>query len=205
MIKCIIIGNFRGTCASVECWRVTYLSVEMLKWYMLICRNAEGVYGKRKVGNPCSWRTHLPLALYNYKLIHFSSHSSDYHGTRSSNYRRNNSNRNSLRNTCCFYVIACMKRFLSMPLWLMNRNGFIEKRHSARVSCSLSTICSLQLKCNTHNVTDHYTTSYNPACCGSTATLPVGRGDNGSGVQVSTPAELCVSFWSGWITFSLCH
>ena len=161
MIKCIIIGNFRGTCASVECWRVTYLSVEMLKWYMLICRNAEGVYGKRKVGNPCSWRTHLPLALYNYKLIHFSSHSSDYHGTRSSNYRRNNSNRNSLRNTCCFYVIACMKRFLSMPLLLMNRNGFIEKRHSARVSCSLSTICSLQLKCNTHNVTDHYTTSCN--------------------------------------------
>jgi len=26
----------------------------MLKGYMLICRNAEGVHGKRKVGNPCS-------------------------------------------------------------------------------------------------------------------------------------------------------
>ena len=39
-----------------------------------------------------SWRTPFPLALYNYKLIHFSSHSSDYHGTRNSNYRRNNSN-----------------------------------------------------------------------------------------------------------------
>jgi len=26
---------------------------------------------------------------------------------------------------------------------------------------SLSTICLLQLKCNTPNVTDHYTTSYN--------------------------------------------
>jgi len=26
----------------------------MLKEYMLICRNAEGVHGKRKVGNPCS-------------------------------------------------------------------------------------------------------------------------------------------------------
>jgi len=52
-----------------------------------------------------------------------------------------------------FYVIACMKRFLSMPLWLMNRNVFVEKRHSARVSYSLSTICLLQLKCNTRNVT----------------------------------------------------
>jgi len=52
-----------------------------------------------------------------------------------------------------FYVIACMKRFLSMPLWLMNRNFFSEKRHSARVSYSLSTICLLQLKCNTRNVT----------------------------------------------------
>jgi len=35
--------NFRGTCSSVE----------MLKGYMLICRNAEGVQGQRKVGNPC--------------------------------------------------------------------------------------------------------------------------------------------------------
>jgi len=34
----------------------------------------------------------------------------------------------------------------------MNRNIFIEKRHSARVSYSLSTICLLQLKCNTRNV-----------------------------------------------------
>jgi len=44
MIKCIVIGNFRGTCASVK----------MLKGYMLIFRNAAGVHGKRKVGNPCS-------------------------------------------------------------------------------------------------------------------------------------------------------
>ena len=45
--------------------------------------------------------------------LSISSHSSDYHGTSKSNYRRNNSNRNALRNTCSFYVIACMKRFLS--------------------------------------------------------------------------------------------
>jgi len=65
------------------------------------------------------------------------THSSDYHGTRNSNYRRNNSNRNLLRNTFhSFYVTAWMKRCLSMPLWLMNRNVFIEKRHSARVSYS---------------------------------------------------------------------
>jgi len=42
MIKCIVIGNLRGACASVK----------ILKGYMLICRNAEGVHGKSKVGNP---------------------------------------------------------------------------------------------------------------------------------------------------------
>jgi len=41
-VKCIVIGNRTGTCASVE----------MLKGYTLICRNAVGVHGKRKVGNP---------------------------------------------------------------------------------------------------------------------------------------------------------
>jgi len=44
MIKCIVVGNFRGTFASVE----------MLKGYILTCRNSEEVHGKRKVGNPCS-------------------------------------------------------------------------------------------------------------------------------------------------------
>jgi len=43
MIKYIVIGNLRGACASVK----------MLKGYILICRNAEGVHGKSKVGNPC--------------------------------------------------------------------------------------------------------------------------------------------------------
>ena len=59
-----------------------------------------------------------------------------------------------------FYVIACMKRLLSIPLWPMNRNVFIEKRHSARVPYSLSMICLLQVKCNTRKVTDYYT-----ICC----------------------------------------
>jgi len=35
-----------------KCRRGTSLSLDMLKGYMLICRNAEGVHGKRKVGNP---------------------------------------------------------------------------------------------------------------------------------------------------------
>ena len=35
--------NFRATCSSVE----------MLKGYTLIFRNAEMVHGQRKVGNPC--------------------------------------------------------------------------------------------------------------------------------------------------------
>jgi len=44
MIKYFVIRNFRGT----------FPSVKMLKGYILICVNAEGVHGKRKVGNPCS-------------------------------------------------------------------------------------------------------------------------------------------------------
>jgi len=47
-----------------------------------------------------SWQTPFRLGLYNYKLIHFSSHSSDHHGTRNSDYRKNNSNRKASRNTC---------------------------------------------------------------------------------------------------------
>ena len=49
-----VIRNLKGTCSSVEIPRGTCLSVEMLKGYMLICRNAEGVHGNRKVGNPCA-------------------------------------------------------------------------------------------------------------------------------------------------------
>jgi len=44
MIKHFVIKNFKSTRSSVE----------ILKGYMLICRNAEGVQGLRKVGNPCS-------------------------------------------------------------------------------------------------------------------------------------------------------
>jgi len=54
MIKYIVIGNFRGACASVKMLKGTCLSVEMLKGHMLIFRNAEGVHGKTKVGNPWS-------------------------------------------------------------------------------------------------------------------------------------------------------
>ena len=35
-------------------FRGTFSSVNMLKEYMLISRNAERVHGKRKVGNPCT-------------------------------------------------------------------------------------------------------------------------------------------------------
>jgi len=44
MMKCIVVGNFMGTFASVE----------MLKGYILTCWNFEEVHGKRKVGSPCS-------------------------------------------------------------------------------------------------------------------------------------------------------
>ena len=43
MLKYFVIRNFRDTCSSVE----------MLKGYMLLCRNAEGVHGQRNVGKPC--------------------------------------------------------------------------------------------------------------------------------------------------------
>jgi len=45
MEKYFVIRYFRGTCSSVE----------MLKGYLLIFRNAEGVHGQRKVGNPSLW------------------------------------------------------------------------------------------------------------------------------------------------------
>ena len=44
MLQFFVIRNFRGTCSSVE----------MQKGYMLLCRNAKGVHGQRKVGNPWS-------------------------------------------------------------------------------------------------------------------------------------------------------
>jgi len=49
MTKYLVMRNFRGTCSSVA----------MLKGYMLICQNADGVHGKRKVGNPCTNRMSL--------------------------------------------------------------------------------------------------------------------------------------------------
>ena len=35
-----------------KCWKGTDLSAEILKGYMLICWNAEGVHDKQKVGHP---------------------------------------------------------------------------------------------------------------------------------------------------------
>ena len=42
MIIYFVKGNLRGT----------FSSINMLKGYMLTSRNAEGVHGQRKVGNP---------------------------------------------------------------------------------------------------------------------------------------------------------
>jgi len=57
MIKYIVIRNFRGTCSSVK----------MLKGYMLISVNAEGVHGKRKVRNPWyrGWKHYILYCLEN--------------------------------------------------------------------------------------------------------------------------------------------
>jgi len=66
-----------------------------IRLFAKLCDEMESDYNTLLLRCEVRW-----LSLYNYKLIHFSSHSSDYHGTRNSNYRRNNSNRNALRNTC---------------------------------------------------------------------------------------------------------
>jgi len=49
MIIYYVIGNFRGA----------FSSVNMPKGYMLTSRNAEGVHGKRKVGNPWARGTRI--------------------------------------------------------------------------------------------------------------------------------------------------
>jgi len=46
MIQYFVIRNFRGTSTSVK----------ILKVYVVICRNAEGVHSQRNVGNPCARR-----------------------------------------------------------------------------------------------------------------------------------------------------
>jgi len=52
MTKCFVKRNFRNSVHFSKCWRGTCLSCEMLKGYIFICRNAEGVHGKKKVGTP---------------------------------------------------------------------------------------------------------------------------------------------------------
>jgi len=52
MIKCIVIGYFRGTCASVECWRGTYFSVEMLKGTCSSVGIMKGCMLIERLGNP---------------------------------------------------------------------------------------------------------------------------------------------------------
>jgi len=54
MMIYFVIGNFRDTFSSVNMLEGYMLIVEMLKGCMLISRNAEGVHGKRKVGNSCT-------------------------------------------------------------------------------------------------------------------------------------------------------
>jgi len=53
MIKYFVRRNFRGRCSSVE----------RLKGYMVLCGNAEGAHGQRKVGNPCSSRSESSIHL----------------------------------------------------------------------------------------------------------------------------------------------
>jgi len=58
MIKYFVIRYFRGT----------HSLVEMLKEYMLICRNAEGVHGWREVENPC-YRLCVSLVFISFEPI----------------------------------------------------------------------------------------------------------------------------------------
>ena len=51
--KIFVIRSFRGTCSSVKILKGYILVCWSAVGVMLICRNAEGVHGKKKVGNPC--------------------------------------------------------------------------------------------------------------------------------------------------------
>jgi len=100
-----------------------------------------------------SRRTSFPLALYNYKLIHFPRTLL----TITVPEIQTTGGTTPIITHCAtraeFLHHSTYEAVSLMPLWLMNRNVFIKERHSARVSYSLSTICLLQLKCNTRNVT----------------------------------------------------
>jgi len=67
MRKYFVIRSFRGACSSVKILKGYILIFEMLLGYMLICRNAEGVHGKKKVGNLC-YLMHGSTALLSKKI-----------------------------------------------------------------------------------------------------------------------------------------
>jgi len=68
MTKKFVITNFRGTYSSVEMLKGCMLIFRNAEGYIRLCRNAEGVDGKREVGNPCCNRTstHSFLLLFSF-------------------------------------------------------------------------------------------------------------------------------------------
>jgi len=59
MRKYFFIRSFWGTCSSVKILKGYILICWNAVGVHIICRNAEGVCGKKKVGNPCSRQHHL--------------------------------------------------------------------------------------------------------------------------------------------------
>jgi len=48
-----VINNGKGVHVNQsKYWRCMCLSFKILKGYVLICQNAKGIHGQRKVGNP---------------------------------------------------------------------------------------------------------------------------------------------------------
>jgi len=115
MIKCIVIGNFRGTCASVKILKGYMLICWNAEGYMLIFRNAEGVHGKRKVGNPW-YRQCLPVVS---RVSKYSENSLCYH------------HQNTLKP--CFMTISVFtKNRCGLSKWLCGQQGKIFQKSAFR-------------------------------------------------------------------------
>jgi len=114
MIKCFVIGNFRGTCSSVEMLKGYMFVCRNAERYMFICWNAEGVRGKRKVGNPYD-RPNRPLYPPLYRNV-VTEMSPDRNGQT----EKSCSTRYDVT-ACCYFVcfrLLCKKGQLCVGQWL---------------------------------------------------------------------------------------
>jgi len=79
MTKYFVKRNYSGTSSSAEMrngYMLIWWNVEGKRVH-LICRNAEGVHGKGKVGNPCSKMFHCQQSLVTFYWLRRTEDGSD--------------------------------------------------------------------------------------------------------------------------------